>query len=196
MLSDALPTIGHACGHNLIATSALSSAIGLESILRIHSIPGTLVVMGTPAEESQGGKWLMAQNGAWKGFDSCVMTHGMPDFSTPVCCTKASLKLRAKFRGKPAHAAAGPWTGRNACDAIVQAYTGIALLRQHIQKSESIQGCILEAGKAANLIPDYAEGLFSVRAMTVKGVEELRERVEGVFYGAAGATGCKVELEW
>ncbi|OOF90176.1 hypothetical protein ASPCADRAFT_179611 [Aspergillus carbonarius ITEM 5010] len=193
---DALPTIGHACGHNLIATSALSSAIGLESILRIHSIPGTLVVMGTPAEESQGGKWLMAQNGAWKGFDSCVMTHGMPDFSTPVCCTKASLKLRAKFRGKPAHAAAGPWTGRNACDAIVQAYTGIALLRQHIQKSESIQGCILEAGKAANLIPDYAEGLFSVRAMTVKGVEELRERVEGVFYGAAGATGCKVELEW
>ncbi|PYI02592.1 hypothetical protein BO78DRAFT_410495 [Aspergillus sclerotiicarbonarius CBS 121057] len=193
---DALPNIGHACGHNLIATSALSSAIGLESILKTHSIPGTLVVMGTPAEESQGGKWLMAQHGAWKSFDSCVMTHGMPDFSTPVCCTKASWKLRAKFRGKSAHAAAGPWTGKNACDAIVHAYTGIALLRQHIQKSESIQGCILEAGKAANLIPDYAEGVFSVRAMTVKGVEELRERVEGVFYGAAGATGCKVELEW
>jgi len=165
-------------------------------MLKAHNLPGTVVVMGTPAEESQGGKWLMAQNGAWKGFDSCVMTHGMPDHSTPVCCTKASWKLRAKFYGKTAHAAAGPWTGRNACDAIVQAYNGIALLRQHIQKSESIQGCILEAGKAANLIPDYSEGVFSVRAKTVKEVEALRERVEGVFNGAAAATGCRVEMNW
>ncbi|KAI2903714.1 hypothetical protein CBS11852_1725 [Aspergillus niger] len=193
---DALPNIGHACGHNLIATSAVASAVAIEHMLKAHNLPGTVVVMGTPAEESQGGKWLMAQNGAWKGFDSCVMTHGMPDHSTPVCCTKASWKLRAKFHGKTAHAAAGPWTGRNACDAIVQAYNGIALLRQHIQKSESIQGCILEAGKAANLIPDYSEGVFSVRAKTVKEVEALRERVEGVFNGAAAATGCRVEMNW
>ncbi|OJZ81624.1 hypothetical protein ASPFODRAFT_52009 [Aspergillus luchuensis CBS 106.47] len=193
---DALPNIGHACGHNLIATSALASAVAIEHMIKTHNLPGTVVVMGTPAEESQGGKWLMAQNGAWKGFDSCVMTHGMADFSTPVCCTKASWKLRAKFYGRSAHAAAGPWTGINACDAIVQAYNGIALLRQHIQKSESIQGCILEAGKVANLIPDYAEGVFSVRAKTVREVEALRERVEGVFQGAAGATGCRVEMEW
>ncbi|PYI31841.1 hypothetical protein BP00DRAFT_456666 [Aspergillus indologenus CBS 114.80] len=193
---DALPGVGHACGHNLIATSTLASAVAVESVLKSRNLPGTVVVMGTPAEESYGGKWIMAKNGAWQGFDACVMTHGMPDFSTPVCMTKASWKLRAKFHGKSAHAAGAPWTGRNACDAIVQAYTGIALLRQHIEKSESIQGCILEAGKVPNLIPDYAEGMFSVRAPTVKQIEALRARVEPIFHGAAAATGCTVELDW
>ncbi|PWY65672.1 hypothetical protein BO94DRAFT_561504 [Aspergillus sclerotioniger CBS 115572] len=105
------------------------------------------------------------------GFDSCVIIHRMLDFSIPVCYIKASLKLHAKFRG-------------------------IILLRQYIQKSESIQRCILKVGKIANIIPDYAEGLFSVRAITVKGVEKLRERMERVFQGVAEATGCKVELEW
>jgi amidohydrolase len=152
--------------------------------------------MGTPAEESSGGKWIMSKHGAWQGVDSCVMTHGMATFSTPLCLTKASWKLKARFRGKTAHAATGPWTGRNACDAIVHAYQGIALLRQQITKSESIQGCILEAGKASNLIPDYAEGLFSVRAPNVKQAELLRARVERVFSGAADATGCAVELDW
>ncbi|KAL2825075.1 hypothetical protein BDW59DRAFT_172569 [Aspergillus cavernicola] len=193
---DALPGVGHACGHNLIATSSIASAIGVEAVMKARHLPGTIVVMGTPAEESEGGKWIMAQHGAWQGFDSCVMTHGMPAFSTPMCRTKASWKLRARFRGKTAHAAAGPWTGKNACDAIVHAYTGIALLRQQVHKSESVQGCILEAGKAANLIPDYAEGLFSVRAPTVKEVKVLRERVEGIFDGAAMATGCTVEMDW
>ncbi|RAH43056.1 M20 family metallopeptidase [Aspergillus brunneoviolaceus CBS 621.78] len=193
---DALPGVGHACGHNLIATSTLASAVAVETVIRSRNLPGTVVVMGTPAEESYGGKWIMAKNGAWRDCDACVMTHGMPDFSTPVCMTKASWKLRAKFHGKSAHAAGAPWTGRNACDAIVQAYTGIALLRQHIEKSESIQGCILEAGKVPNLIPDYAEGMFSVRAPTVKQIEVLRARVEPIFHGAAAATGCTVELDW
>ncbi|RAL13391.1 M20 family metallopeptidase [Aspergillus homomorphus CBS 101889] len=193
---DALPGVGHACGHNLIAISTLASAVAVESVLKSRNLPGTAVVMGTPAEESYGGKWIMAKNGAWQGLDACVMTHGMPDFSTPVCMTKASWKLRAKFHGKAAHAAGAPWTGRNACDAIVQAYTGIAMLRQHIEKSESIQGCILEAGKVPNLIPDYAEGMFSVRAPTVKQIEALKARVEPIFHGAAAATGCTVELEW
>jgi metal-dependent amidase/aminoacylase/carboxypeptidase family protein len=113
-----------------------------------------------------------------------------------MCQTKASWKMRAKFHGKTAHAAAAPWTGRNACDAIVQAYNGIALLRQQIEKTESIQGCILEAGKAPNLIPDYAEGVFSVRAPTSPQLEALRKRFEPIFHGAAAATGCTVELDW
>lgn len=164
--------------------------------MKAHDLPGTLVVMGTPAEESGGGKWIMAKNGAWRGFDACVMTHGMPNYSTPMCCTKASWKLRAKFHGKGAHAATAPWTGQNACDAIVHAYNGIALLRQHIKKSESIQGCILQAGKTANIIPDYAEGLFSVRAPTMKELDALRARTEPIFHAAASATGCTVELDW
>ncbi|KAH6645866.1 hypothetical protein BKA67DRAFT_540864 [Truncatella angustata] len=193
---DALPGVGHACGHNLIATSTLASAVGVEAVMKAHDLPGTLVVMGTPAEETGGGKWIMAKNGAWKGFDACVMTHGMPDFSTPMCLTKASWKMRARFHGRTAHAAAAPWTGRNACDAIVQAYNGIALLRQQIAKNESVQGVILEAGKAPNLIPDYAEGVFSVRAPTSPKLEELRRRFDPIFHAAAAATGCTVELEW
>ncbi|KAH8669092.1 hypothetical protein BX600DRAFT_539187 [Xylariales sp. PMI_506] len=193
---DALPGIGHACGHNLIATSALASAVGVEAVMKAMGISGTVVVMGTPAEESGGGKWIMAQKGAWKGFDACVMTHGMPDFGTPVCVTKASWKMRAEFHGKTAHAATAPWTGHNACDAIVQAYTGVALLRQQIAKDESIQGVILEAGKAANLIPDFSQGLFSVRSPTVKRLNVLKEKVAHIFNAAAEATGCTVKVDW
>lgn len=193
---DALPGLGHACGHNLIATSTLASAVGVEAAMKKFSLPGTLVVMGTPAEESGGGKWIMAKHGAWKGFDACVMTHGMPDFNTPVCMTNASWKMNVSFYGKSAHAAAAPWTGINACDAIVQAYNGIALLRQQIAKDESIQGVITQAGKAANLIPDYAEGLFSVRAPTMKRLDGLKNRVAPIFEAAAQATGCTVKLEW
>ncbi|KAJ4417798.1 hypothetical protein N0V82_005964 [Gnomoniopsis sp. IMI 355080] len=193
---DALPGAGHACGHNLIATSTLASAVGVEAVMRAQNLPGTLVVMGTPAEESGGGKWIMANNGAWQGFDACVMTHGWDKVSSPLPNTLASWKMRATFHGKSAHASAAPWTGKNACDAIVQAYNGIALLRQQIRRDESVQGVILEAGKAANLIPDYSEGLFSVRAPKVKELNELKARVHSIFEAAAQATGCKVEIEW
>ncbi|KAH8896862.1 hypothetical protein GQ53DRAFT_792087 [Thozetella sp. PMI_491] len=193
---DALPGVGHACGHNLIATTALASAVAVETVLKARELSGTVVVMGTPAEESGGGKWIMAKNGAWKGFDACVMTHGMPNFSTPLCITAASWKIRVKFHGKNAHAAAAPWAGRNACDAIVQAYTGIALLRQQIPRNHSIQGVILEAGKASNVIPDYAEGAFAIRAPTMKELDELRKRVAPIFESAAAATGCTADVEW
>ncbi|KAJ5705274.1 hypothetical protein N7536_000963 [Penicillium majusculum] len=193
---DALPGMGHACGHNLIAISSLASAIALETVLKNHQVPGTIVVMGTPGEESGGGKWIMATNGAWKGFDACVMTHGMRNFSTPFCLTKASWKVRVRFHGLAAHAATAPWKGRNACDAIVQAYSAIAMLRQHLEKGHSIQGCILEAGKASNIVPDYAEGLFSIRAPTMKKLDELKPRLEPIFKAAADATGCTVEVDW
>ncbi|THW53330.1 putative amidohydrolase amhX [Aureobasidium pullulans] len=193
---DALPGIGHACGHNLIATSTLASAIGVAAVMQEKQIPGTLVVMGTPAEETGGGKWIMANHGAWKDCDVCLMTHGMSSFSTPLFISKASWKFRAKFHGKGSHAAGAPWDGRNACDAIVHAYNGLALLRQHIGKDESIQGVILEAGKAPNVIPDYAEGSYSIRAKNSKGLYALKERIVPIFEGAAAATGCTVEVFW
>ncbi|CAD0022888.1 unnamed protein product [Aureobasidium pullulans] len=191
---DALPGIGHACGHNLIATSTLASAIGVAAVMQEKQIPGTLVVMGTPAEETGGGKWIMANHGAWKDCDVCLMTHGMSSFSTPLFISKASWKFRAKFHGKGSHAAGAPWDGRNACDAIVHAYNGLALLRQHIGKDESIQGVILEAGKAPNVIPDYAEGSYSIRAKNSKGLYALKERIVPIFEGAAAATGCTLGL--
>lgn len=116
--------------------------------------------MGTPAEETGGGKDIMAKNGAWKGVSACIMTHPMPNYSTPLSLMKASLKFRAKFHGRAAHAAGAPEEGRNACDAIVMAYNGLAMLRQQIKKSESIQSVILSAGKAPNVIPDFSEASY------------------------------------
>ncbi|KAK7516917.1 amidohydrolase AmhX [Phyllosticta citriasiana] len=193
---DALPKIGHACGHNLIATSTLASAIGTAAALQSLNAAGTVVVLGTPAEETGGGKYYMAQAGAWKDVDACLMTHPMPDFSTPICPLRASWKYRAFFRGRSAHAAAAPWQGANACDAIVGAYTGLAMLRQHLRPGESVQGVILKAGEAPNVIPDYAEGTFSLRAPKTKALQALRKRVEPIFEGAAAAAGCSVEIRW
>ncbi|OJD32118.1 amidohydrolase [Diplodia corticola] len=195
---DALPKIGHACGHNLIATSTLASALGTAAGLRHTQTAGTVLVVGTPAEETGGGKYYMAQRGCWADASACLMTHAMPDFSTPVCVTKASWKFRAFFRGKAAHAAAAPWEGRNACDAIVGAYEGIARLRQHLDRraAESVQGVILSAGEAPNVVPEFAEGTFSIRARDAGGLRALRERVVPVFEGAAAAAGCAVELRW
>ncbi|KAJ5409070.1 hypothetical protein N7509_002953 [Penicillium cosmopolitanum] len=193
---DALPEIGHACGHNLIATSTLASGVGVASAMKQFNIPGTLVIIGTPAEETGGGKYIMANNGAWKDCDIVIMTHPMPGFSSSQMLTKASWKFRAKFHGRGSHAGAAPWDGANACDAIVMAYNGLALLRQHVKKTESIQSIILEAGKAVNVIPDYSEGHFSLRAEDSVSVEKLRERVIPIFHSAAAATGCTVELFW
>ncbi|GMG16745.1 unnamed protein product [Aspergillus oryzae] len=189
IFTDALPELGHACGHNLIATSTLASAVGTSAAMKELKIPGTLIVMGTPAEETGGGKYIMANHGAWKDCSVVLMTHAMPDFSTARTVTKASWKFRAKFHGKAAHAAAAPWNGNNACDAIVMAYNGLGLLRQQIQKTESIQSVILEAGKAPIIIPDYAEGSFSLRAFDSKALERLRSRVIPIFDGAAASTG-------
>ncbi|KAJ9145511.1 Peptidase M20 domain-containing protein 2 [Pleurostoma richardsiae] len=193
---DALPGLGHACGHNLIATSSMASAIGVSAALKALNTAGTVVVMGTPAEETGGGKLIMAEYGAWKSCDAIMMSHAMPSFSTPLCLTKASWKFRAKFRGKSAHAAVAPWDSYNACDAIVMAYNGLAMLRQKIQKTDSIQSVILEAGRVPNIIPDYSEGYFSLRSKNSQHLRELKERVIPVFDGAAAATGCTVELVW
>lgn len=191
--TNQIPT---ACGHNLIATSTLASALGTAAALGHLNTPGTVLVVGTPAEETGGGKYYMAQRGAWRTASACLMTHPMADFSTPVCATKASWKFRAFFRGRSAHAAAAPWEARNACDAIVAAYDGVARLRQHLRPGESVQGVILKAGEAPNVIPDYAEGTYSIRANEAKGLQGLRARVVPVFEGAAAGAGCEVEIVW
>lgn len=106
---------------------------------------------------------LMASHGAWKDCSIVLMTHAMPQIFTPLNPMKASWRFLAKFYSRSAHAAVAPWNGANPCDAVVMAYNGLALLRQHIRKEESIQAVILQAGKAPNVIPDFAEGSFSLR---------------------------------
>jgi amidohydrolase len=190
---DALPEIGHSCGHNLIAASALGAGLAL-STLREH-LPGRVRVLGTPAEERGGGKELMARSGAFDGVDAALMMHpSSVDLVTMPCVALAEVQV--VYRGRSAHAAAMPERGVNALDALVTAYQAIAQLRQHIQANERLHGIITRGGDAPNIVPEIAEGRFYVRAANERELEVLRQRVIGCFEAGARATGAELELRW
>ncbi len=189
---DALPEIGHACGHNLICTGALGAAIGLRRVL--DRLPGRIMVLGTPAEEGGGGKVLLLQRGAFKGIDAALMFHpsGLTLSSRG---SLASFRLKVRFLGKPAHAAAAPHEGLNALDAMVHLFVGIGLLRQQLRDDARVHGIITYGGAAANIIPDRAEAHFSVRAIDREYAEVALGRVIDCARGAATATGTTLEHE-
>lgn len=193
---DALPGIGHACGHNLIATGSIAAFLGLVSVLKSNpSIQGTTLLLGTPAEEGGGGKLKLIAAGAYDNVSACLMTH---PFSIPVnvpygACI-ASSKFRATFTGKAAHAAASPHEGINALDAAVLAYNGTSMLRQQIKPDQRIQGVLLEGGERANIITPKSVLDYNVRGSTLGETKVLQQRVVKCFEGAAIATGCKVEF--
>ncbi|KAH8587412.1 hypothetical protein B0O99DRAFT_601664 [Bisporella sp. PMI_857] len=201
---DALPGIGHACGHNLIATASLAGFFGVVGVLKKYGIPGRVRAIGTPAEEGGGGKIRLIDAGAYKDVEACLMVHPM---SGTMFATKkkvagisygtsvASAKFRTIFTGKPAHAAASPQDGINALDAAVLAYNGISMLRQQILPAQRIHGIILEGGERANVIPARALLAYNVRGATLKDTKILQKRVVNCFEGAAIATGCHVEFE-
>ena len=189
---DALPGLGHACGHNLIGTAALGAALGMAAIG--DEIPGKVRIIGTPAEEGGGGKVLMARQGAFEGLHCAMMVHpadrNLASFSLIAAC-----RLKAVFTGASAHAAAEPERGINALDALVTAYNAIAMLRQQIPSDHRLHSIITEGGIATNIIPDRAVGEFGMRAPTRKQLALLRERVEACLRAGAAATGAKVEIE-
>ena len=190
---DALPGIGHACGHNIIATSALGAALGLASLGA--RLPGRVRWLGTPAEERGGGKEIMARNGAFEGVDAALMVHPSGvNLATMPCIAIAELEVR--YRGVAAHASAMPERGVNALDALVIAYQAIAALRQHIRPTERLHGIITDGGQAPNIVPERAAGLFYVRAANAPELAELKPRVEGCFRAGAEATGAALELVW
>lgn len=192
---DALPGIGHACGHNLIATGSIAAFLGVVAALKENPIPGRVRLLGTPAEEGGGGKLKLIQAGAYDNVDACLMTH---PFSSPTNVAygtcMASSKFRATFTGKPAHAAAAPHEGINALDAAVLAYNGTSMLRQQIKDGQRIQGVLLEGGERANIITPKSILDYNVRGATVGETKELQQRVFKCFHGAAIATGCTVEF--
>ncbi len=190
---DALPEIGHACGHNLIATAALGAVLSLHRVA--DELPGRVRLLGTPAEESGGGKELMARHGALDGVDAALMIHpaGVNLRTMPAICV---AEVEARYRGVAAHAAAMPERGVNALDALVLAYQSIAALRQHIRSTDRIHGIITNGGQAPNVVPERAAGRFYVRARTAPELEVLKERVTGCLRAGAQATGAQVELEW
>jgi amidohydrolase len=190
---DALPEIGHGCGHNLIATSGVGAGLALASLGA--ELPGRVRLLGTPAEERGCGKELMARRGALDGVDAALMMHpASVNLETMPCVCLAELDV--VYRGRSAHAAAMPERGVNALDALVLAYQGVAALRQHIRATERIHGIITEGGQAPNVVPERAAGRFYVRAATAQDLEPLKRRVEGCFQAGAAATGASLELTW
>ncbi|KLT42680.1 amidohydrolase [Cutaneotrichosporon oleaginosum] len=195
---DALPGIGHACGHNLIAVSGVAAALGVRAGMRKAGLSGEVVLIGTPAEEGGVGKGVLIERGGYKGVDACMMIHpvggmGAAPGRGAVTPTLAINTVNVEFFGRTAHAGGAPWDGVNALDAANIAYTSISALRQQIHTTERVHGIILRGGDAPNIIPDYTAMKFYVRAQSAAGVEALIARVCACFDGAALATGCKVK---
>lgn len=190
---DALPGIGHACGHNLIATAALGAAFALQALG--NDLPGRVRLLGTPAEEKGGGKELMARAGAFDGVDAALMIHpsGINLVTMPCLCY---AEVRVVYRGRSAHASAMPHKGINALDGLLLAYQAISNLRQHIRGTERIHGIVTDGGQAPNIVPDRAAGEFYVRAATAAQLEALKPRVQACFEAGAKGAGCEVEINW
>jgi len=193
---DALPGIGHACGHNLIATASLAGGLATAQLVRTRRLPGRVVVFGTPAEEGGGGKIALLRAGAYTdhGVDLSLISHPGIVANCALMRTTAYTRFRALYRGREAHAAATPWMGINALDALITAYNGLSVLRQQTMAGDIIQGVISEGGVAPNIIPARAAGVFVVRADTQARLRELREKVDGCFAAGALATGAKLTV--
>jgi amidohydrolase len=188
---DALPELGHACGHNLIGTMAVAAGIGLKDVL--DQCGGTIYVYGTPAEETRGGKVTMAENGVFNHLDVAMMVHPYYRYQK----SGAALAMDAiqfEYFGKASHAAAAPYKGINALDAVIQLFNSINALRQQVKSDVRIHGIISEGGQAANIIPDYAVAQFYVRAAHRSYLNEVVEKVKACAEGAALATGTRLEL--
>ncbi len=190
---DALPELGHACGHNLIAGCAVGAAVASKPA--IDQLGGSVLVIGTPAEELYGGKIIMAERGAFDKVDMAMMVHpGAHDTATTQAL--ACLGLEVEFFGKAAHAATRPEKGINALEAMLLSFAAINSLRQHIKDKARIHGIITDGGEAANVIPAHSAGNFLVRAEDDAHLDELKEKVLNCFAGAATATGARLEYRW
>ena len=190
---DALPDLGHGCGHNLIAGCAVGG--GVASKQAIDQFGGSILVIGTPAEELYGGKIIMADKGAFDDIDAAMVVHpGTHDTATAQ--TLACQTLEVEFFGKEAHAAAIPEEGINALEAMIQSFTAINSLRQHIKDKARIHGIITDGGEAANVVPAHSAGNFIVRAEDDTYLDELKQKVINCFSGAATASGARLEYKW
>ncbi|TPX10406.1 uncharacterized protein E0L32_008625 [Thyridium curvatum] len=199
---DALPGIGHACGHNLIASASFAAFLGVCAALKKTGIPGRVRLLGTPAEEGGGGKLKLIAGGAFKNVSACLMVHPGPQYllKDPVrevayVRMLANVKYKVHFTGRASHAAMLPWNGVNALDAVCLSYNAISMLRQQIKPYERIHGVFREAGDRPNIIPSRTTVEYYVRSDTRAAAEALWQRVKKCFEGASVATGCGIEFE-
>ena len=190
---DALPGIGHACGHNIIATAGLGAGLALSAVA--EQCGGNLALMGTPAEEGGGGKIEMARKGAFRNIDAAMMIHPA-DADLARMNAIAIQNLFVKFHGLAAHAAVSPHKGKNALDAAVLGYMNVAALRQHILPTERIHGIFTNSGEKPNIVPRETEMDWYVRSPTIETLQPLKERVARCLEGGAMAAGCTVTFDW
>ncbi len=196
---DALPGIGHGCGHNLIAMSNLGAGLGVKATLQ--SLPGRLMVLGTPAEEGGGGKIRLLDAGVFKDVDVVLSSHPSSnrtiipmDIPKDQSWSLAMVGYRYAYHGKAAHAAVVPHEGINALNAVIHLFTGIDALRQHLREDVRIHGIITDGGKAANVVPDFAAANFMLRSRDRDYLHEVVEKVRRVAEGAALLTGARLEV--
>jgi amidohydrolase len=197
---DALPGLGHGCGHNLIALANIAAAVGLRAALAELDVPGQVVLFGTPAEEAISGKAFMAEAGVFDDIDAALGAH--PGTPEAVCPTVegsgqalACQAVRIEFRGKAAHAAADPYNGINALNAVIEVFNGINALRQHVRGDARFHGVITDGGHVPNVVPDFAAADFFVRAQTMAYMEELVGKVRRIAEGAALITGAELTFD-
>jgi amidohydrolase len=188
---DALPGIGHACGHNIIAATAVGAGLALAPL--VDDLDLRVSVIGTPAEEGGGGKVFLLERGAFAGVDAAMMVHPAPyeDLEPRI---SAVAHFGVSYEGRPSHASAAPELGINAADAFTVAQVAIGLLRQHLRRDEQVHGFISHGGDAPNIVPAHTEGVWMVRAPTVEDVASARPRVERCFEAGALATGAQLTI--
>lgn len=190
---DALPGVGHGCGHNLICAAALGAFIALTEYMKANNIPGKVVLLGTPAEESGSSKVKIVDSGALDGVDAAMMVH--PSWRT--CLDTGCLSIKrfdVTFKGKSSHASGSPYLGINALDAVQLTFAGVNAWRQQLPESSRVHGIVTEGGLKPNIIPDRAGCCFYVRSATEKWQEKMNERFLDIVKGAALMTGCEYEV--
>ena len=188
---DALPDIGHACGHNLMAMMGAAAGVGLRAV--IDRLQGRVAVIGTPAEEGEGGKIALLEAGGFDDVDAAMMVHA-GSRTLAYRRSLASVRVDVEFRGKAVHAASQPDQGINALDGLILTFVGLNALRQQLRPDARVMGVITNGGSAANIIPEFAAGKFSLRALDRGYRDEVIERFSRVARGAASATGAAVNI--
>ncbi|GAU96252.1 hypothetical protein RvY_07723 [Ramazzottius varieornatus] len=189
---DALPEIGHACGHNLIAEAGIGTFIAATKALENSNLQGRVRVVGSPAEEGGGGKVRLLHAGAFEDVDFAMMVHPSPldILHPPILAIDHGI---AEFHGRASHASLGPSEGLNALDAVVQAYNNLAMLRQQLKPKQQLHMIIAHGGDRPNVIPSYTRMEYHIRAPTQKDIQQVRAKVALCFQAAALATGCQLE---
>lgn len=191
---DALPEIGHACGHNLIGTSGAGAGVVLKEIMEKYGIGGTLKVLGTPAEENGSGKITMLEEGIFEGIDMALIMHPS-DMSMADDISFAAVNKIYTFKGKPAHTAACLWVGASALNGVMQMFHAVDAQRLHMKDFTRVHGIVLEGGTAVNIVPERAVCKFNIRSLDSDYLREIVEIIDRCARGAAICAGVDVEIE-